>query len=61
MLKPNKNLTKETYCYRKGREKLEGGKIIKICDINPWEFRGYFEVQEGISFVFFYKDVKRVA
>ena len=49
----------EVYYYRKGKERLEGGKIIRMHDINPWEFRGYFEGQKGINWVFQYKDVKR--
>ncbi len=54
-------MNKETYRYRKGKERLKGGKIIRIHDINPFEFRGYFEGREGINWVFQYKDVKCVA
>ena len=54
-------MEEEIYRYRKGRERLEGGKIIRLHDINPFEFRGYFEGQKGINWVFQYKDVKRVA
>ena len=50
----------KTYRYRKGRERLRGGRIIRLHDINPFEFRGYFEGQEGINFVFQYKDVKEI-
>jgi len=36
-----------------------GKTIIRIHDINPFEFRGYYENQEGLNFIFQYKDVKR--
>jgi len=40
--------------------KYKGKTIIRTHDINPWEFRGHYENQEGLSFVFQYKEVKRI-
>jgi len=54
-------MAEETYRYRKGKERLRGGKIIRLHDINPWEFRGHFEGEKGITFVFQYKDVKKAS
>jgi len=41
---------------RENKEKI----IIKVENINPWEFRGHFDGQKGINFVFQYKDVKEI-
>ena len=30
----------------------KGKTVIRVEDINPWEFRGCFEGQKGINFVF---------
>jgi len=38
---------------------FNGKTIIRIVDINPWEFRGYYKNQEGLNFTFQYKNVKR--
>lgn len=52
-----------------GLKENKGKAIIRVEDINPWEFRGYFEGLEEINtqgkpynflFVFQYKDVKRI-
>jgi len=38
----------------------KGKTVIRVEDINPWEFRGCFEGQKGINFVFQYKDMRKL-
>ena len=41
--------------------KLNGKTVLRIEDINPWEFRGCFEGREtGLTFTFQYKEVERI-
>jgi len=53
---------KEKYRFKGswGLKENKGKIITKVKNINPWEFRGYFEGQEGINFVFQYKDTKEI-